>query len=45
MHSLPTKTTGQQLIDNPYNRAIIYIQYTCQASTPLGYAQMWQVFF
>ncbi len=45
MHHLPIKTIGQQFIDNPNKRAIINIQYTCQASTLIRQAQMWQVFF
>jgi hypothetical protein len=44
IHHLLIKTAGQQFIDIPYKSAIIHIQYTCQASTLTGKAQIWQVF-
>jgi hypothetical protein len=45
IHHLPVKTNPDLIGNNPCNQAIIYLQYTCQASTLIGQAQMWQVFF
>lgn len=45
IHQLPTKTILDLNSSDLSKRTIISLHYTCQASTLIGNAQKWQVFF